>query len=113
MPRTTAVKNGFSMSETIAAQTLALCRRNARAEPHGTYSSAAAALSTRVARSLLTPPVPFSTRDTVAGDVSAAFATSVIFVTRDFMFIAASSPAFGALKSFSGLRYCTEHPDYR
>jgi hypothetical protein len=32
--------------------------------------------------------VPFNTRDTVAGDVSAAFATSVIFVTRDFMFIA-------------------------
>ena len=67
MPRTIDVKNGFSMSATIAAHRVVRWRRSARAGPEGLVAERARRpRGTRSARSDETVPVPFSTRDTVA-----------------------------------------------
>ena len=66
------MKNGFSMSATIAAHTRARCWRSARAGPDGVYPSVAGgATGSAESRSGATVPTPLSTRDTVAGDTPA------------------------------------------
>ena len=83
MPRTIDVKNGFSMSATITAQTSVAWRRSARAGPNGWYpSSATAASHARVRGRRRRRACRSRTLDTVAGETCAALATSSIVVAR-------------------------------